>query len=164
MLLSRRARRLVAASVVSVATACGGRQDPVRWTASLDGPASVAPGGEARVVVSASPERGWYFYSLTQPAGGPTPARIWLADSASFGSAGRVTGPEPSRSFDKTFSMNVEKHSSAASFIVPVRARPDARTGTATILVSALFQACNDTICLSPRTVTLAVPVKIQPR
>lgn len=160
----RRALPLVAIPVASIVIACGDPREPVRWTASLDGTATIAPGAEARVRVRATPDRGWYFYSLTQRAGGPTPARIWLTDTASFLPAGSVSGPDPSRSFDKTFSMNVEKHSSASSFIVPVRAASDARAGTETILVSALFQACNDTICLSPRTVTLAVPVKIRPR
>ena len=144
-----------------VLTSCTGSDTPVTWRASLTGSEAAVPGSLLRVRVEADAARGWYVYSVTQPRGGPIPTRVWLADTTAFAAAGPATGPEPTRSFDKTFGMNVEKYLRDPSFDLPVRVQPTAKRGSAEIAVNALYQACNDTICLSPRTVRLRVPVRI---
>lgn len=53
MLPARRAIFLAAFALVPVVTACKGPRGPVRWTASRDGPATIAPGAETRVRVNA---------------------------------------------------------------------------------------------------------------
>lgn len=116
------------------------------------------------VRLEARSSRGWYFYSVTQPEGGPIPARIWLPDTAMFTLAGPVRGPAPSRSFDSVFGLVVEKHSGRSSFTVPVRVEEGAGAGAREIRISASYQACNDRICLSPRTVTLSVPLTVRSR
>lgn len=162
---SARQRRALAAALATIlASGCGEAEPPVVWAASIDGPAVVSAGSVVRVRVDARPTGSWYFYSLTQPAGGPIPARIRLADSSAFTPAGPVSGPQPTTSFDNTFGINVEKFSDPASFILPVRAPSAARKARGEIRVGALYQACNDTICLSPKEVTLTVPVRIAPR
>src|SRR5688500_2939579 len=98
----------------AVVVSCTDAENPVTWTASIDGPTRIQKGSALRVRVDARSARGWYFYSTTQPAGGPTPARIWLPDTAIFRPAGAVIAPEPSRPFDNTFRMNVEKYAGAA--------------------------------------------------
>lgn len=156
---SRVARALGCAALL--ATGCGKPDEPVKWAASLNGPNAVAPGAVVRVNVEARPGRGWYFYSATQPAGGPIPAKIQLADSAPFRPAGPLVSSEPSRSFDSVFGIDVEKYPGRASFALPVRVPSEGSPGRQEIRISAQYQACNDTICLSPRTVTLTVPVVI---
>lgn len=156
------ARALLCAALLAVG--CGETEEPVKWAASIDGPDTVPPGSVVRVKVEARSSRGWYFYSATQPAGGPIPARIQLADSTIFRQAGPLGSPEPSRSFDSIFGIELEKYPGRASFTLPVRVPPEGSSGRREIRISALYQACNDTICLSPRTVTLAVPVVIDSR
>lgn len=156
------ARALLCA--VLLAAGCAETEDPVKWAASIDGPDTVEPGSVVRVKVEARSGRGWYFYSATQPAGGPIPARILLADSAVFQQAGPLVSPEPSRSFDSVFGIDLEKYPGRVSFTLPVRVRPEGIAGRREIRISALYQACNDTICLSPRTVVLTVPVVIVSR
>lgn len=134
------------------------------WAASIDGPDVVSAGSVVRVRIDTRPTGSWYFYSLTQPAGGPIPARIWVADSSEFAAAGPVTGPKPTTSFDNTFGINVEKYSEPASFTLPVRVPLRAKRVSGEIRIGALYQACNDTICLSPKEVVLAVPLTIAPR
>ena len=156
---------MLAVTVVAVlAVGCGKAEPPVVWAASIDGKDVVSAGSVVLVRIDARPTGYWYFYSLTQPAGGPIPARIWLADSSAFTPAGPVTGPPPTTSFDNTFGINVEKYSDPASFILPVRVPSRANGGPREIRVGALYQACNDTICLSPREVELTVPLRIAPR
>lgn len=169
MLAGRRTFRngiaLTALSVVALlALACGGPELPVTWVASIDGRDTVLPGSVVRIRVDARSARGWYFYSVTQTAGGPVAARIWLADSTTFRPAGAVSGSEPTRSFDETFGINVEKYPGAASFTLPVRVPRGTSGGAKEIRVNALYQACNDTVCLSPTTVTMTVPVTIESR
>lgn len=161
---ARRRRALAAALVAILASGCGEAEPPVVWAASIDGPDVASAGSVVRVRIDARPTGSWYFYSLTQPAGGPIPARIRLADSSAFTPAGPVSGPQPTTSFDNTFGINVEKYSDPASFILPVRAPSTARKARGEIRVGALYQACNDTICLAPKEVTLTVPVRIAPR
>lgn len=117
-----------------------------------------------RVKVEARSGRGWYFYSATQPAGGPIPARIQLADSAIFRQAGPLVSPEPSRAFDSVFGIDLEKYPGRVSFILPVLVPSQLPAGRQEIRISALYQACNDSICLSPRSVVLTVPVVIDSR
>ena len=161
---ARRRRALAAALVAILASGCVEAEPPVVWTASIDGPDLVSAGSVVRVRIDARPTGSWYFYSLTQPAGGPIPARIRLADSSAFTPAGPVSGPQPTTTFDNTFGINVEKYSDPASFILPVRAPSTARKARGEIRVGAIYQACNDTICLSPKEMTLTVPVRIAPR
>lgn len=161
-LRSRAMRALLCASLL--AAGCREPEEPVRWTASIDGPNAIAAGSVVRVNVEARSGRGWYFYSATQSAGGPIPAKIQLADSTIFRQAGPLVGSEPSRSFDSVFGITVEKHPGSASFTLPVRVPPEGSSGRQEIRISALYQACNDTICLSPRTVTLIIPVMIDSR
>lgn len=155
-----RLRALGCAALLSSA-ACGGGDEPVAWSAAVDGPARAAPGAIVRVRLEARTTGNWYFYSATQPEGGPIPARIELADSGTFELAGPVSGTRPSISFDSTFRMSVEKHAGAVAFIVPVRVAAAAREGKNEVRVRVQYQACNNTICLSPRTVVLAAPIRI---
>jgi hypothetical protein len=156
------ARALVCAALL--AAGCGETEEPVKWAASIDGTDTVAPGSVVRVKIEARSGRGWYFYSATQPAGGPIPASIQLADSTIFRQGGPLGSPEPSRSFDSVFGIDLEKYPGRASFTLPVRAPVEGISGRQEIRISALYQACNDTICLSPRTVVLTVPVVIDSR
>jgi hypothetical protein len=149
--------------VALLAAGCGETDEPVRWAASIIGRNAVTPGSVVRVNVEARSGRGWYFYSATQPAGGPIPARIQLADSTFFRQAGPLVSSEPSRSFDSVFGINLEKYPGTALFTLPVRVPLEGSPGRREIRINALYQACNDTICLSPRTVTLNVPIEILP-
>lgn len=146
------------------ALACGDPEQPVRWSASVTAENGIHVGAIVPVRVEARAARGWYFYSITQGEGGPIPARIWLPDSAMFTLAGTVRGPAPTGGFDSVFGMTVEKHSGTSVFSVPVRVEEGAGAGARDLRVNARYQACNDRICHSPRTVTLSVPLTIGAR
>lgn len=160
----RRTLSLATTSALVLAYGCGNTEPPVIWTASIQGPAVAAPGSLVAVRVHAKPTGSWYFYSLTQPAGGPIPARLWVRDSMTFRLQEPMHAPRPTISFDNTFGINVEKYLAAVSFTLPVRVASDASPGVKELSVNALYQACNDTVCLSPKTVTMVVPLTIEPR
>lgn len=152
----------VVAALAVIAACERADEAPVTWTAGLAAAETATPGETVVVRVDARMDRGWYVYSVTQPAGGPIPTRIWLADTGVFRQSGEVEGPRPTRAYDNAFDMDVEKYLTNPSFAVPVEISPRAQAGSSDVRVSALFQACNDTVCLSPKTVTMSVPIRIE--
>ena len=117
---------------------------PVRW----DARASRVVAGSAVVTLRATIDRGWYVYGLRQPAGGPRPLRIRLAPGASA-ALGRIGAPAPKVEFDAGFRARVEKYTSTTQFTVPVRFTGNAPSS---LRIEVLFQACNGSVCLPPRT------------
>jgi len=134
-------------------------QTPVHWRASDAG--TVAAGATVTARISAAIDAGWHVYSLTQGAGGPIAMRITLAPSQPFALEGIPTGPAPHKAFDPNFGIQVELYEKSATFAVPVAATADAQAGKDSILVRPRYQACNASLCLPPRTETVAVPVTV---
>ena len=140
-------RLLAPLALVSAAPAAAA-QDPVQWSGS----AVRAGEGSVTATLRATVQKGWYIYSLEQPANGPTPLRFRAAAS-SGASVGAVTEPSPRVSYDQGFRMRVGKHYGASAFTMPVKLT----TSVAAVPVEVRYQACNDNICLPPRTKTVQI-------
>ena len=137
--------------------------NPVKWTISP--PVTALRTGHAVPVnLSATIDNGWYIYSLTQKAGGPTPMTVSVAPSPPFGIDGGITGPAPVVVFDKEFNIDTERYQGTASFVLPVAAKAAAGAVPKTLDVKVRFQACNETMCLPAHTVTLTNSVKVAAR
>lgn len=153
---------LAAAIALPSAQTPSGPPTPVAWTIAASGkPKPAVPGGRIEVAVRATVERGWYIYAMTQPAGGPTPLRITLAEGQPFTVAGPVGGPEPKRAWDSAFEIESAKHDGTVTFTVPVEIGAGAASGPATLALQVRYQACSDTLCLRPKTETLSLPLEI---
>jgi DsbC/DsbD-like thiol-disulfide interchange protein len=134
---------------------------PVTWSAS--GPkTAVTAGATVPIALVATIDDGWHLYSTTQPAGGPVPTRITLAASPVFAANGAVTFPKPAVTADPNFGINVETYDRSVTFTIPVKVAADARPGVDTLAIQARFQACNASLCLPPKTQTVAVPVTVR--
>ena len=133
---------------------------PVRWTISP--PVTVLRTDYAVPVnLSATIDNGWYIYSVTQKAGGPTPMTVTVAPSPPFSIEGGVTAPAPVVVFDKEFNINTERYEGAPSFVVPVAAKIATGAVPQALDVKVRFQACNETMCLPAHTVTLTNHVQV---
>lgn len=139
-----------------------GPKNPVRWSIDGDRARTVLPGQTVVVVLEAEIEKGWYIYSLTQKPGGPNALRIQLVEAADVGMRGGIRAPRPITKFDKSFGMETELHYGNPKFIVPIGVPSGSLTGKRELQVSARYQACNDTICLPPRTETLGLTLRIK--
>jgi thiol:disulfide interchange protein DsbD len=134
--------------------------NPVKWTIS-------PPVTELRtdyavpVNLSATIDNGWYIYSVTQKAGGPTPMTVSVAPSPPFSIEGGVTAPAPVVVFDKEFNINTERYEGAPSFVVPVATKIAPGAQPQTLDVKVRFQACNETMCLPAHTVTLSNRIQV---
>lgn len=134
-------------------------QSPVSFSLSVK-PARAKAGDKLSARVQAAIGGGWHIYSLTQPDGGPVPTSITIGDGAfkAAGSARSETAPH--REMDENFGVATETYTGGAVFTLPVITGA-AQTGAETLTVSIRYQACNDSICLPPKTVKVSAPVEI---
>lgn len=137
--------------------------NPVNWSIS---PAVTELRTDHAVPVNlaATIDKGWYIYSITQKAGGPTPMTVSVAPSPPFSIQGNVEGPVPVVVFDKEFNLNTERYEGTPSFTVPVVATISSSVVPQSVDVKVRFQACNETMCLPAHTVTLTNRVQVAVR
>ena len=137
--------------------------NPVRLTASLPRSAkTLRPGAVYKVHLTAAIEPEWHLYSLVPVENGPVATRIWLPDGQPFTLSGDITTPEPQRIQDPNFGIEVGFYEGSPQFVLPVRVASGGRDGRQILQISVRFQACNDQMCLPPRTVKLETPVEIK--
>jgi thiol:disulfide interchange protein DsbD len=113
-----------------------------------------------QVKLVATVESGWHLYSLKPVAEGPIPTRIWIADGQPFQLAGAVAAPDPVTVQDPALGMEVEMYEGEAAFTLPVQIAAGA-TGAQKLVVSASYQACNNKLCLPPKTVKAELPLTV---
>jgi hypothetical protein len=134
-------------------------ENPASWSvSSVKG--LLQPGTTDTVHFAAVLDSGWYVYSLTQKAGGPTPMSVTIAPSPPFALVGNVTGPPPVVIFDKEFGIDTERYTGAPAFTAVV-AVAQGKTRSQALDLKVRYQACNATLCLPARTTTLTTPVRI---
>jgi thiol:disulfide interchange protein DsbD len=134
-------------------------QAPVSLSMSVN-PAKVKSGGKLTAQISASIGGGWHVYSITQGAGGPVPTRITV-ETGVFKQAGAASGSAAKRELDANFGIETETYTGSASFSVPVSVDAAAQPGTQDLTVNVRYQACNNKVCLPPKTLKVSAPVEI---
>jgi hypothetical protein len=149
---------------VTLLVACGkdrpvASENPVNWSvSSVKG--LLQSGTTDTVHFAAVLDSGWYIYSLTQKAGGPTPMTVTIAPSPPFALVGNVTGPPPVVIFDKEFGIDTERYTGAPAFVAAVSIA-SGTTRSPSVDLKVRYQACNATLCLPAHTTTLTTPVRI---
>ncbi len=135
--------------------------NPVAW--KLEGaPAKpVRRGARFTVKLCGSIEPGWHLYSTKRVPDGPIPTRIWIPEGQLLRMAGPLRSPAAQTAQDPNFGMEVEYYEGSAVFTLPVQVNEKAPAGAGKAQVSASYQACNDKICLPPKTVTAEAPIEI---
>jgi len=146
-------------AVAAAMTLYAAPPDPVAW--KLQPPAKpVKAGTRFQVKLVAAIEAGWHLYSLKPVAEGPIPTRIWIADGQPFQLAGGVGAAEPVTVQDPALGMEVEMYEGEAAFTLPVQATASA-AGAQKLVVNASYQACNNKLCLPPKTVKTELPLTV---
>ena len=130
---------------------------------SLQGPAQkVQSGEEFTVTLAAKIKPDWHLYSMTQPPGGPIPTTITLEEGPIFSLAGEIGQPPVTSWFDQNFGIVTEYFEGDVDFSLPVRAEPNATSGTYPLQVRVRFMLCSDTLCLPPQTQTVRTSVQVK--
>lgn len=166
-------RAITAIAAVLILHACkpatqAGAPNPVQWSvkgiSGQSAPGSsveLSPRGKVTLQIAAAIDTGWYIYSLTQKMGGPTPMSLTVAPFPTYKLDGKVIGPVPVVVYDKEFGIDTERYQGAPTFSVPVTADSLPQTGAPPLSFKVRFQACNATLCLPAKTVTLETPIRI---
>lgn len=135
-------------------------QDPVRWR--LEGSTDkIQRSGNAQkleVALTASIDKGWHLYALDQPAGGPVATTIKAAENSPWKLDGEIKSPKPIVRPDPNFKVDdkpleTRSFTNEVVFKIPIAASLDANAEQIALIVR--FQACNDTLCLPPRTMRI---------
>jgi thiol:disulfide interchange protein DsbD len=108
------------------------------------------PGQSSTIKLVAKVEPGWSLYALNQPEEGPKPTRIWLPEDQPYKLRAGLKAPSTKRKFDPNFNLEVEYYTGEVAFQLPVES-----SGAGRLRVNVQYQACNDQLCLPPRTVTV---------
>lgn len=134
--------------------------DIVRWSAAAPAKA-VAPGGVARIELTAKIEDGWKLYALSQAKGGPVPLSIVVEKGTPFTLAQKaITGPVPKLQKDDNFNLETQYYEHEAVFALPVTVARTA-AGKQRVPLDITFQACGATICLRPFTHRVEVDLSV---
>jgi thiol:disulfide interchange protein len=136
-------------------------QEAASWSASAPS-ASVKPGDKIDIKVTAKLNEGWHVYSTTPVEEGPVPTEIAFAAAAPLKMAGKIRQPKPIVKFDENFGVNTEYYDKDVTFSVPAVVKDNAKNGKQRAIVEVTFMACNDRMCLPPKTVEVPVALTIE--
>lgn len=133
---------------------------PVTWTVSATA-GTARSGSQLTLHLAAKLEDGWHVYGVNQVEGGPTPLRITVDPNDAVQSAGTPSGTPPTKKHDASFDLDTEVFLHPFTLHIPLHVKPHSDPGSRDIALNVRFQACNDRICLPPKTIHLTVPVQI---
>lgn len=132
-------------------------QNPIQWSASAGkSGVPIKPGQQLNATVTATIASGWHLYSMDQAQGGPIPTRVTVPEGQPFQLAGDVKEPPPAAKFDSNFNMQTRFFEDSVTFIVPVKVASGTLAGASEVKIDVRYQACNDRLCLPPRTAHLS--------
>ena len=121
----------------------------------------LTPGSEFTLTLRATMAPSWHLYSTTpypeDVLAAPQPTVIQLEESPILEPDGLVRQPRPNTDYDPNFGIETEYFDGIADFEVPVRLIPTALEGKHEAVLKIRFMACNDRLCLPPRTIRTRV-------
>ncbi len=136
-------------------------QEAATWTAK-SGTATAKPGDKIEVKVTARLNTGWHIYSTTPVEEGPVPTEIDFAAASALKKSGKIRQPKPVVKFDENFGVNTEYYESDVTFTVPAVVTDKAKNGKQKVIVEVTFMACNDRMCLPPKTIEVPFELTIE--
>jgi thiol:disulfide interchange protein len=132
--------------------------NPVQWSMTVD-PAAAAAGSVVTGHIVAKLDPGWHIYSLTTPAGGPTPT-VLKADSNAAVDSVKFFQPKPGSKFDPNFKVDTEVYEREVTFLALITLSDGAKPGPVDLTAVARYQACTDKECL-PRKAALTAQITL---
>jgi DsbC/DsbD-like thiol-disulfide interchange protein len=150
----------------SAARAQESAPQPVHWTDTFKtASATLRPGQKVTLNLTAAIDSGWHVYALTQPPDSPVIAtQITVPDGQALALSGDIEASQAESKMDPTIGKRTAFYEDSASFALPLRVNEKARPGKRNFEVDVRFQACNDRLCLPPRTQKVETPIEIASR
>jgi hypothetical protein len=128
-------------------------QEPVHWTATFN----TLGDKEGEIVITGMVQKGWHTYSMRATDAGPIPTSIVVAPAKDYAVEGKPTESGATEEMDAAFDARLYVFHEKAEIRQKVHLKSPS---PAPIAVSIEYMACNNSMCLPPKTVTLQVKVQ----
>ncbi len=139
---------------------------PIHWTAALQSaPHPLQPGQKVSLALSADIDSGWHIYAFPQSPGSPiVETQVTVPDGQALALSGDIQPPKSQSQMDPTVGKPIDVYKDSVTFDIPLKVAKKTGTGKQSFEVDVRYQACNDRLCLPPRTDKVNVPIDIASR
>ena len=138
---------------------------PIHWTAAAQSAHPVQPGQKATVLLTANIDSGWHVYAFPQPPGSPViPTEITVPEGQPLAFSGDIKPPKAESQMDPTVGRETDFYENAVTFDLPMKVAKKARAGKQELEIAVRYQACNNRLCLPPRTEKVETPIEVASR
>lgn len=126
--------------------------NPVKWQFSYQ----ETDEKNGKLVLKAKMDPDWHIYSQTQTGEGPLPTVFKFVRTPDFDLDGTTIEPDPDRLHDVTFDVDVAQFIMEATFTQKIKRN---NRKDFVIMGEVEFMACNNSMCLPPRTIKFSIKV-----
>jgi DsbC/DsbD-like thiol-disulfide interchange protein len=128
-------------------------QEPVFWSAVYEAKNEK----EGEIIITGTLQKDWHTYSSRPTDAGPIPTSVTFKASKEYSLEGKLTETGAKEELDPAFDAKLYVFHEKAEFRQKVRLKS---AGAAKVGISIEYMACNNMMCLPPRTVTLEVKLQ----
>ena len=121
----------------------------------------VTTGDQLILITTVTLEEGWHIYAVNEKIEGPIATFIDVDGSGIIKSVGKTREPTPIKKYDSGFQKDTYFHKGTVVFETPIELDPLIIPGSNTLNASILYQACNASLCLPPKSETANLDFEI---
>ena len=121
----------------------------------------VTAGDQLILITTVILDEGWHIYAINEKIDGPIATVIDVAGSGIIRSVGKTREPTPIKKYDSGFQKDTYFHEGIVVFETPIELDPLIIPGSNTLNASILYQACNASLCLPPKSETAKLDFEI---
>ena len=121
----------------------------------------VTAGDQLILITTVTLEEGWHIYAVNEKIEGPIATFIDVDGSGIIKSVGKTREPTPIKKYDSGFQKDTYFHKGTVVFETPIELDPLIIPGSNTLNASILYQACNASLCLPPKSETASLDFEI---
>lgn len=138
---------------------------PIHWTAALPSASRpLQPGQKVTVALTGDIDAGWHVYAFPQPPDSPIIAtQVTVPEGQPLALSGEIPPPKSESLADPTTGKPTSVYTDSVTIDLPLRVARKAHAGKQDLEMDVRYQACNNRLCLPPRTDKVTLPVEISP-
>lgn len=150
-------RRIFTSAVLLLATFCTALYaqmvDPIQWSHSIEKSSDT----EGKLLFSATMEKGWHFYGMQLPDGGPNPTEFVFDQKEGIEFGEPTPSVKATVAMDEVFELELSWWESDVTFTVSYKVTDETKVNKISGYV--LFQGCNDEMCIAPTKVSFSYKI-----
>ncbi len=150
-------RRIFTSAVLLLATFCTALYaqmvDPIQWSHSIEKSSDT----EGKLLFSATMEKGWHFYGMQLPDGGPNPTEFVFDQKEGIEFGEPTPSVKATVAMDEVFGLELSWWESDVTFTVSYKVTDETKVNKISGYVS--FQGCNDEMCIAPTKVSFSYKI-----